>query len=136
MKTSKSLIIIALSLFFQFQLIGQNEIKFDTINFKTLRNLEENQVLKLRMISIGCFNYDQYRIEFRKKMGKIEASLYNDANYDMWGDSSMIQFKDSLLNFRNLNKTDIDSLENIFHNIFLISKEKSGCTSSDYFTFF
>ena len=136
MKISKSLIIITLILIFQFQLKCQSEINFDTINFNVLTNLEENQVIKLRMISIGCFHMDQYRIEFKKKMNKIEASLFNDSNYDIFGASLMVEFKDSLLNSRYLNKTDIDYLENVFHDIFLISKEKPRYSTNDYFDFF
>lgn len=134
MKTSKSLIIIALSLFIQFQLTSQNEINFNTKNLKILTNLKENQTFKIR--AIFDFNTNEGRFEFKKKNAQLIFSFFSDANYDSLGDTLIEGMKDSLISTKILNSEDILFYEKAIDNCILSSKIGAPCSPPSYLEFY
>ncbi len=133
MKTAKS-IIIALILFFQFQLIGQNEFNFDTINLKILTNLKENQTFKIR--AFFDFNTNEGRFEFKKKNAQLIFSFFSDANYDRLGDILLEGIKDSLICTKILNSEDILFYEKAIDNCILSSKIGPLCSPPSFLEFY
>ena len=134
MKTLKSLIIIALILLFQFKLTGQDEINFDTINFKILTNLKENQTFKIRVIF--DLNTNEGRFEFKKKNAQLIFSFFSDINYDNLGDTLIEGMKDSLIGYKILNSEDILFYEKAIDNCILSSQKGAPCSPHSYLEFY
>jgi hypothetical protein len=135
MKIFKKLSILLLILSFQLSLKGQNESSFDTINFKILTNLKENEVIKLRLVTIGCFHQKQGRLEFKKEKDIVTASYYADINYDIFeGENG--NFPDPLIKTRVLNLEDLNSFDLLFKKSFQLSKIGVNCSTTEYFTLY
>jgi hypothetical protein len=119
MKIFKKLSTLLLILSFQLSLKGQSESSFNTINFKILTNLKENEKFEIRVVidfnSIG-------RFAFIKKESIIYISLFSDANYDILEDVIVKGISDSLIYTTILNQEDIYFFENAIKNCFLESK--------------
>jgi hypothetical protein len=135
MKIFKKLSILLLILSFQLSLKGQNESSFDTINFKILTNLKEYEVVKLRLVTIGCFHQEQGRLEFKKEKNIVTASFYADTNYDIFdgekGNSPVPPIKTKILTV-----DDLSSFDSLFKKAFEFSKTGVNCSTSDYFTLY
>jgi hypothetical protein len=135
MKIFKKLSILLLILSFQLSLKGQSESSFDTINFKILTNLKENQVLKLRLVSMGCFNTDQRRIEFTKHNNIVTASIFADLNYDIF-ENAKNGMVDSIIKTKVLNLDDVVFYESCLKKSFALSKLPKNCSGSDHFSLY
>jgi hypothetical protein len=133
MKIFKKLSTLLLILSFQLSLKGQSESSFNTINFKILTNLKENEKFEIRVVidfnSIG-------RFAFIKKESIIYISLFSDANYDILEDVIVKGISDSLIYTTILNQEDIYFFENAIKNCFLESYKTPNCSPPSYLMFY